>query len=100
MTGVGDYAIGSGHWPGVSKLIEEMGELGQVLGKLMATSGEAEHWDGSDLRQRLVEEVADVKAAITFVASRNLTKAEVAAIDKRAVEKFAVFTRWHQEQGT
>jgi hypothetical protein len=33
------FAIGSDAWPGTSKLLEEQGELVQVLGKLMATGG-------------------------------------------------------------
>jgi len=40
MGGSGDFSIGSAVWPGVSKVIEEMGELQQVLGKLIAVAGD------------------------------------------------------------
>ena len=36
----GDFAIGGEVWPGLGKLVEEMGELGTVLGKLIATRGQ------------------------------------------------------------
>lgn len=36
----GPYSIGQGHWPGLARLIEELGELQQVLGKIMACGGE------------------------------------------------------------
>lgn len=52
MKGSGNFTIGSGVWPGASKLLEEMGEpqqalgkLQQTLGKLIQTSGTAEHWE-------------------------------------------------------
>ena len=69
---VGDFAIGSRVWPGTSKLVEEMGELQQVLGKLIATGGDTDHWSG-DLRRMLVEELGDVSAAVRFFAVENLT---------------------------
>jgi NTP pyrophosphatase (non-canonical NTP hydrolase) len=94
-TGSGDYSIGSPVWPGMSKVIEEMGELAQVLGKLMGTGGEAKHWDGSNLRERLIEELADLHAAIQFFANQNLTIEEQNALAKRAGEKWRRFDEWH-----
>jgi NTP pyrophosphatase (non-canonical NTP hydrolase) len=35
----GPYSIGQNHWPGLARLMEEMGELQQVLGKVMASGG-------------------------------------------------------------
>jgi hypothetical protein len=94
--GAGPYSIGSDRWPGLSKLIEEMGEVGQVAGKLIATSGETAHWDGSDLRQRLLEETADLAAAIDFVTTINgLATDEWHA---RYRDKLALFAKWHREQ--
>lgn len=65
------FAIGDQDWPGISKLIEECGEVVQVCGKLMGTRGEHEHWDGSDLKVRLEEEIADLIAAVEFVCDKN-----------------------------
>jgi hypothetical protein len=93
---VGDagFALGSAVWPGTSKLIEEQGELIQVLGKLMALGGSTDHWSG-DLRKMLVEELADVQAAIVFFEEWNLTPDEAAAVTARIREKRALFAKWH-----
>jgi NTP pyrophosphatase (non-canonical NTP hydrolase) len=91
--GSGDFSIGSNVWPGTSKVIEEMGELGQVLGKLIAVAGDTKHWDG-DLRKRLVEEIGDVVAALLFF-QHNLTAAEGQQIAERAEKKLALFREWH-----
>jgi NTP pyrophosphatase (non-canonical NTP hydrolase) len=97
-TKAGPYSIGSQHWPGTSKLLEEMGELQQVLGKLLGTGGEVQHWDGSNLRTRLIEELADVKAAIEFFQGKNFTAKEDDLIDKFQANKSQTFERWHSEQ--
>lgn len=88
------YAIGSERWPGLSKLTEEAGEVLQVVGKIIATGGRLEHWDGTDLRTRLVEELGDLAAAIVFVAEANDLLDE---IEVRKVSKLATFRRWHRE---
>ena len=95
LTGSGDYSIGSKVWPGMSKVIEEMGELAQVFGKLMGTGGEPKHWDGSNLRERLIEELADVYAAVQFFAANNLTKEEQFEWAKRIGKKRELFDEWH-----
>lgn len=92
----GPYSIGSDHWPGLSKVVEEMGELGQVLGKLIALNGATEHWDGTDLRERLHEEIADLSAALAFFEQHNSLNSEV--ISERTVRKNALFQAWHAEQ--
>lgn len=89
------FSIGSDSWAGTSKVIEEMGELGQVLGKLIATAGETDHWDGSDLRARLLEEIGDVKAALCFFEQVNLTHDERRAIETRSEDKTTTFWKWH-----
>jgi hypothetical protein len=70
INGSGDFSIGSKVWPGASKVIEEIGELMQVLGKLIAVAGDTKHWDG-DLRPRLVEEMGDLTAALMFFHNRE-----------------------------
>lgn len=94
------FAIGDQDLPGLSKLTEEAGELLQVVGKLMATHGMAEHWDGTDLRERFVLELGDLSAAIQFVVSRVLTLEEVRVLRARIREKYAKFEQWHGTQGT
>lgn len=96
MKGSGDFSIGSNVWPGVSKLIEEAGELLQVLGKLMATGGELDHWDGTNLRTRIEDELADVYAAIKFVIDHSEIDEEY--VLARADKKVRLFNKWHEEQ--
>lgn len=92
----GPYSIGSDKLPGLSKLAEEMGELQQVLGKLIATGGEAAHWDGTDLAVRAKEELADVMAAVEFFAETNgLDDTEFYS---RVERKFNQFQAWHEQQ--
>lgn len=94
----GAFSIGSACWPGLSKLIEECGETLQVCGKLIATGGEREHWDGSDLKARIEDEMADLLAATTFVTGMN--GLDVTRMAARTREKIALFHKWHKEQGS
>jgi NTP pyrophosphatase (non-canonical NTP hydrolase) len=94
----GPYSIGSPYWPGTSKLIEEIGELGQVLGKLIAVNGDAEHHWSGNLRLKLVDELADVVAAAQFFTAENMTAEEVRFIAERVEHKLATFRKWHAEQ--
>lgn len=88
------FAIGSPKWAGLSKLDEECGEVLQVIGKLMGTGGEPLHWDGSDLRRRLEEEIGDVLAACAFVLQHN-PQLNAVTVDNRRIKKLAVFNEWH-----
>lgn len=92
-----EYAIGSDHWNGLSKVIEEMGELHQVCGKLIGSKGDSQHWSG-DLREKFVEEIADVQAALKFFIEQNLTEAEQSLIVKRKKKKFAKFCEWNENE--
>jgi hypothetical protein len=94
--GSGDFSIGSKVWPGTSKVIEEMGELQQVLGKLIAVAGATKHWDG-DLRKKLVEEIGDLSAALAFFKTENCTLDEVRQIGMQAEKKLALFRQWHKD---
>lgn len=91
------FHFGSPTWPGISKLMEEAGEVVQVCAKLIAVDGDVAtpHWDGTPLDARLNEEIGDLLGAIRFVMEHceNLDKF---AIFKRSVEKLEVFERWHR----
>lgn len=91
----GPFQFGGDTWPGTAKLLEEMGELQQVLGKLIMIGGLTRHWDG-DLRPRLVEELADVQAALEFFVVHNLTTEERIQTGARVDEKLDLFQSWHQ----
>lgn len=91
---IGDFSIGGNLWPGLSKLIEECGEVMQTAGKLIGSRGVVEHWDGTNLRDRLRDEMADLLAAISFVTNMNgLAQDSMVA---RMEEKLARFNKWHE----
>ena len=88
------FAIEDEEWPGISKLIEEAGEVQQVCGKLLGTHGQVEHWDGSNLRVELQKELADLLAAIHFV--QDFCDLDQEFIAARMDAKLARFARWHE----
>lgn len=87
------FAIGDPQWAGISKLVEECGEVQQVCGKLLGTRGAVEHWDGTNLKTRLEDEIADVVAAAFFVTQKNGLDEERMA--DRVEEKLRRFEEWH-----
>lgn len=91
------FAIGDTQWPGLGKLMEEMGELMDVLGKIIALSGESvQTWPGGrDLKPELVEELGDVRAALIFFCEAN--DVPKALVHDRADMKLDKFRHWHQE---
>lgn len=92
------FAIGSSEWPGMAKVIEECGELQQVLGKIIGCGGDFSlDWVVMDHRAKIVEEVADLSAAIQFFISENLDISEIASISNRQEEKLKLFRRWHAD---
>jgi NTP pyrophosphatase (non-canonical NTP hydrolase) len=94
------FYIGADEWPGLSKLIEECGEVLQIVGKLIAVDGDvsAPHWDRQDLKESLENELADLMAAIDFIGDH--CEIDTARISNRAEVKRALFEKWHQEDKT
>lgn len=81
---------------GVAKLIEECGELTQILGKKLAYWSTDEHPDGSgSISARLCDEIADVMAACLFVV--NTLELDDDYIDSRCGRKLAQFIAWHHQ---
>jgi hypothetical protein len=99
----GPYSIGSDQWPGLSRLIEEAGELLQAAGKLIGSGGERQHYSGTDLGQTLADELADTLAAIRYFRAHNARlvgpDCDVTRcyIDDRTDEKFRQYQLWHWE---
>lgn len=77
--------IGSKEWPGALKLMEEMGELTQVLAKEVLGPQELD-------KVHLIEEAGDVAAALKFFCEANGIK-----IEGRKRRKLERFRRWHNE---
>lgn len=90
------FTVGDDQWPGIAKLIEECGEVGQICGKLVAAEGDTEHFDGTNLARRLEEEMGDTLAAIEFVC-RHCEHIDRDAVVARAEAKLKTFEKWHLE---
>lgn len=89
------YSIGSDIWNGLSKVMEECNEVGQVGAKIIGVGGNHIHFDGSDLRVRMIEEMGDTLAAIYFFSLMNgITDAELA---ERMTEKLKLFHIWNTQ---
>ena len=83
---------------GVAKLIEECGELTQILGKKLAYWHTDTHPDGAGLiSQRIEDEMGDVLAAIYF--TRNQLKLDRNRINDRAILKQNLFESWEAAVG-
>lgn len=79
---------------GLTKLIEECGELTQICAKKIAFMDTDIHPDGKgSMKERLSEELADVMAASKFVADNF--ELDMLSILARAEEKVAMFEKWH-----
>lgn len=92
----GPFQLGSRIWPGLSKLTEEAGEVCQVAGKIMGTGGSPDHWDGTDLRVRMAEEVADLSAACRAFFQLN-DYAGSPWVLEREIQKYRQFIAWHND---
>ncbi len=92
------FAFGSKILPGLAKIAEEFGEAQQVIGRLMMTRGRSSHWSGADLRDDLVAELADAKAAIAFFEDHALQEPERERMRRLEQIKYERFVQWHKEQ--
>ena len=90
------FFIGAEERPGISKLQEEAGEVSQVCGKLIGSEGDVLHWDGTNLKERLEDECADLYAAISFVIAE--CKLDKDRIGFRIGQKLRRFGQWHAER--
>ena len=89
------YRLGQDHWPGLSKVQEEMAELGVVLAKLVERGSVENYWDGRDLEGELHDEIADVENALQVFCELNaLNRGRIAW---RKNEKYQKLIGWHHE---
>lgn len=85
--GDGSFSLGSRTWPGLSKLVEECGEVLQIAGKIMGTGGTVQHWDGKgDLDER-------------FRKDYDPTPEALALVRQRIQEKIALKPHWYRHNG-
>ena len=76
---------------GLTKLVEECGELIQACAKKMAYM-EGSHPDGTDIDSRIEEEMADVLSAIGFVV--DSLALDTSVIQSRLDRKAKLFREW------
>lgn len=78
---------------GTTKLMEECGELVQIIAKKQAFWNTDEHPDGKgSLKERLENEIADVTAAChAVIKNMNLDSSR---INERVAYKFGMFMKW------
>lgn len=82
------------HLDGLTKLIEECGELIQIAAKKQAYFDTDVHPDGKgSMKKRLEEEVSDVIAACVFAV--EVLELDEAVIEPRAKMKLERFREWH-----
>lgn len=92
-------AIGSDRWPGLSKLMEECAEVTQVAAKIAAfpfLADHEKHPDGTDLVERLEDEIGDLLAILDYVTLKN--SLNTAKIKQRRKKKMERFMRWDREE--
>lgn len=110
------YGITSNVWPGLAKLVEEIGEVSELLGKIMGAGGSVIHYwacpvcEGEgcenchgegvvghgDLTDAIHEELGDLRSAIDFFTEYNPEHLDRKRIDRRYRMKKARFKRWRE----
>ncbi len=81
---------------GIFKLIEECGELLTILGKLGAypTGPHPDERYSKPIRERLVDELADVLSSVTYYVQKNLSDDERATVQSRIAYKLGRYEGW------
>lgn len=95
---------------GIGKLTEESGELSEALnaymllrlnGRLQQLLGKAiarpvgDHWDGKGtIKERLKDEIADLRAALLYFSKVNYDDEEQMQITERVSKKLDQFMKW------
>jgi len=79
-------------YKGIFKVTEEAGEVIQLAGKL-AVFPEGVHPDGRNLRTELMNELADLQAAMMYM-NFEFTPIELAYMQDRIVRKLVKFCEW------
>jgi len=88
------YQLSCPEYPGLAKVIEESGEIGQVFGKIMSNGGHRfDPWVGNDLGAKLDEEAADLLAALSFMVT-YCPHIDENIVGDRVARKFKLFQEW------
>lgn len=88
------HQLGDMKYHGIVKVVEESAELIAELAKLTACP-DGIFWDGSNIHERVLDEIGDALAAINFFVGQLPNPADQLAINKRCMEKTVKFMMWH-----
>jgi len=92
------FQFASPCWPGLAKLTEECGEVVQVCAKVIGTGGAMVLRDGQMIeRSRVIDELADLMAALHFVVNLNLSPGEFCYYEDRMYAKVRLFETWRHD---
>lgn len=90
----GSFGFGTDVWPGAAKLMEEAGEVVQVISKLIVNGGSTDYWGDRDLHELMIEELGDLSATIIFFGEQNFSPEDLNKIAARAQLKLDRYAVW------
>jgi NTP pyrophosphatase (non-canonical NTP hydrolase) len=90
----GAFGFGTDSWPGAAKLMEEAGEVVQVISKLIVNGGDTNYWGDRDLHQLMIEELGDLAATLIFFGEQNFNEEDRNRIAERAQLKLERYAVW------
>lgn len=93
-----NFTIGATTWPGLAKTAEECAELIHVIACLIAFPDGDRPDEDTPLNERLIEEMGDVLAAMSYAIAVNEPDISHEAVRTRAQEKLKLFLAWHDKE--
>jgi hypothetical protein len=93
------FGLECAEWPGLAKVAEEAAEVQQVIMKIIAFDGATVHLDGTDLLDKLEEELADLQAAIHHLRRKCRKLTCGVQYDNRFIDKINFFEKIHDNGG-
>lgn len=90
------YEIESKEWTGLAKVGEEAAEVLQVVNKIIGNGGKRVYFDGTDLHEKLCEELGDLQAALDFLLNK-CEEIDLSPVANRYLKKIKLFHKWHED---
>jgi len=84
------YGIGSDTWPGLSRLAADAAQVASAARTIISTGNDTDQ-DEAVQRERLQEQLGDLRAAIDYVIGKNAL--DWAAVNKRRDRKRSLYER-------
>ena len=84
------YGIGSDTWPGLSRLAADAAQVARAASSIIGTGNDT-HQDAAVQRERLQEQLGDLRAAIDYVIGKNAL--DWTAVNRRRDRKRSQYER-------